>query len=105
MNHTPTPWKIDRLLTANAAPVIVAETCWRNQARTVAKALYHSGSEDPEVQANAKFIVRACNCHDELLDIALTFLGVAYWMGLDKTDDWNGYCEKIKAAISKAEGV
>ena len=104
MNHTPTPWKIDRILTHNAAPIITAETCWRDQPRIVAKAMYHSGSEDPEVHANAEFIVRACNSHDALLEALKILLDefndVMNLYHLPK--DASPALRSARAAISKA---
>jgi len=68
MEHTKLPWRIDRMATDGGAPIIVADECWLHRTRTIAKVLYEYGSEDPEVLSNAAFIVKACNCHDELLE-------------------------------------
>ncbi len=75
--HTELPWYLDKnsLLSA-AAPVIVSDTCWKGRKREIARVLYHDGSEDPEVIANAEFIVKACNSHEDLLEalhVALEF--------------------------------
>lgn len=56
---TPGPWHIDRDLTDNGAPIVAAASSWRGQPRIVAKALFHSGSEDPEVHTNARLIAAA----------------------------------------------
>ena len=56
--HTPLPWKLDLGL---GAPEIVGNS------RRIAMVLYHSGSEDNEVDYNAEFIVRACNSYANLL--------------------------------------
>jgi hypothetical protein len=61
---TPGPWRDDpdRGSGFGAAPIIVADDCWRRrETREVAKVLFHSGSEDPEVFANAALIVAAVN--------------------------------------------
>ena len=61
---TPGPWLDDRSRGSRygAAPIIVADQCWRgNQTREIAKVLFHGGSEDPEVNANAVLIVAAVN--------------------------------------------
>lgn len=56
------------------------------------------GISEAEHKANAAFIVRACNCHDELVE-ALKHIKSEY-----------GYClpektmQKINKAIAKAEG-
>jgi len=55
--HTPGPWKrTDSFASKFGAPEIEAGTCWRSQPRRVATAWFHSGSEDPEVGANAALI-------------------------------------------------
>jgi len=61
-------WKIDKIATAGGAPIIVSDKCWLGGKRHIAKVLYHSGSEDPEVYPNAKFICLAVNYHDRLVE-------------------------------------
>lgn len=60
MNHTPTPWhkEKDRPKVRNASDVTVADC-----------GSYHVGSLEKR-QANAAFIVKACNAHDALLEAA-----------------------------------
>lgn len=77
MNHTPTPYRIDRVLTENGAPIITSDTRWGERPRVIAKVMYHGGSEDPEVEANAEFIVRACNVYDRMLKLCRDLLRVA----------------------------
>ena len=105
MNHTPGPWKIDKVLTMNAAPIITAETCWRNQSRVVAKAMYHSGSEDPEVQANAKLIAATPDLLEALRE-ALDFIErFGKERHLSAKDAQCAHCiliESAKTAIAKA---
>lgn len=50
MKHTPGPWKVKQGL---GAPDIVSKE------RLVARALYHMGSEDREVDSNARLIAAA----------------------------------------------
>ena len=66
---TELPWRIDRYKTAGGAPIIVGISSWHKcQEREVAKVLYAWGSEDPEVEPNAAYIVHACNAHPKLVD-------------------------------------
>jgi len=59
MKHTPTPWLVN---------------VWTTGRRTIETdnrlviAEIHQTHKDKERTANAEFIVRACNCHDELLE-------------------------------------
>jgi hypothetical protein len=72
MEHTPTPWRDDpkQGSAIGAAPVIVGITNRMGglQVRPVCKVLYWLGSEDPEVTANAAFIVKACNEFEAMRD-------------------------------------
>jgi hypothetical protein len=67
-------WKIDKIATAGGAPIIVSDKCWLGGKRQIAKVLYHSGSEDPEVYPNAKFICLAANYHDRLVEALKFFM-------------------------------
>lgn len=49
-------WYLDKVASCNGAPIIRSPICQLGNSRDVAKVLYHSGSEDPEVHANAIFI-------------------------------------------------
>jgi len=121
---TPGPWLDDRARGSRhgAAPVIVADKCWRgNQTREVAKVLFHGGSEDPEVQANAALIVAAINsCFAvnpenplavaEALPEIIRALNTAIWIKdrLDEKGAWGrGFeeWEDIRAALAKMEGI
>jgi hypothetical protein len=64
--HTPEPWMICRTRTDGGAPIIVGRRGRDGMEREVAKALFHNGSEDPEVHANARRIVHAVNNFDAL---------------------------------------
>lgn len=54
--HTPTPWYLSP----------ISCDVWANPGFTICE-VYPSGHETEEKKANAEFIVRACNCHDELV--------------------------------------
>ena len=96
MKHTPRPWRIE-VVTDFGAPIIASDTCWKGQKRIIAKVFYHSGSEDPEVIANAHLIaaapdlLEACNLID--------FIPEGWEMPLG----WNQIAAQIRKAIAKAE--
>lgn len=102
--HTPGPWRNDpaKGSAVGAAPVIVADTCWRGTTREIAKVLFHGGSEDPEVQANARRIVACVNACEGINPKAVPDLLAACKEVLRKN---NGYSvtEQLRTAIAKAE--
>lgn len=55
--HTPTPWYFSP----------ISCDVWANPGFTICE-VYPSGHETEEKKANAEFIVRAVNCHDELVE-------------------------------------
>lgn len=95
--HTPGPW------TANGDMVNTKKDCLY-----VAKC---AGDTDEQAEANAEFIVRACNCHDELVEACKEFLKLEKFTSSLRTPDpngcWGDLCNAFaiaKSAISKAEG-
>jgi hypothetical protein len=102
--HTPGPWKVDPSTAFNEALI---------SARGVEIGLlYCSDGADDETElpgiANAEFIVRACNAHDELVAALQMVQRVVEWDGsLPRPDDVpDAYAmeTQIKAALAKAEG-
>jgi hypothetical protein len=101
--HSPTPWKalpIGAVATADESRLIANfNACYpRNRQRRA------------EDHANAEFVVRACNAHDELLGAAEALLGalpadlsMLRAIGLD-TAPLNLARLRAAAAIAKAEG-
>ncbi len=81
--HTATPW------TCNACPSGIWNLCADNDIAT------DLGYVDTE--ADAEFIVRACNVHDELVDAC-----VAALRALDNYDAEAGY---LRTALLKAKGT
>ena len=55
--HTPGPWRWDKIVSDNGAPLIVGKR--RDGERDVAIVLYSGGSDDPDVHANARLIAAA----------------------------------------------
>lgn len=116
--HTPTPWKLEYDPTArgNCATVImqegaqiyekfIAEARWGKDGGTD-----HDGDgvrdcTAKEAQANAKFIVRACNAFDDMLSAleSLTDPEGHIWHG-NGSCECTGECKAVRAAISKAKG-
>jgi hypothetical protein len=100
--HTPTPWKhvYERILDSKGMPV----------------SLYHedpdgrtpSGEALEQIRANAAYIVRAVNAHEELLEAAKDALeGLACYSPTQWARPYvpePQRIEKLKQAIAKAEG-
>lgn len=73
--HTPTPWYLDQCDEDTAYIVPDALAFDNRRSRPVCKMVFgwqgeHGHIADKENEANAAFIVRACNSHDELFSIA-----------------------------------
>jgi hypothetical protein len=86
--HTQTPWvNVNGTLIRGPHGEAVAATKWSTYPSAI------------EYEANARFIVTAVNCHDELL---ATLKDVwEFWAGGDAPKELE---DKIVAAIAKAEG-
>jgi len=88
-SHTPGPWyihhnKVDIISSQDRFLIAHVSTEYRGN----------------EYEANAEFIVRACNDHDELL----TQLKLAKSMLVAKSNIRIGDLDEIEQAIAKAEG-
>lgn len=70
-NHTPTPWKV---VASNAREIEAQDGTY------ICETTYFpgDGKRDDDPYSNAAFIVRAVNCHEELLDALKT---IAYAQG------------------------
>ena len=93
--HTPGPWKI-----INEKTIVGADHPGMGY---IADVNLHRNNEQQEADglANAAFIVRACNAHEEMVNQ----LRLAQRMLLQT--DWRleeGFMAEIAAAIAKAEG-
>jgi hypothetical protein len=62
--HTEGPWTVGGTYRTHNSPTRFWETCGHAEA---GHAFYAHGASQDESHANAEFIVRACNAHDELL--------------------------------------
>ena len=83
--HTPLPWWNAK--TGSHQGLVISEENGANVAVT------YNGDSD------AEFIVRACNCHDELLAACKYVLEEIYKSG------WPCPCDSVRAAIAAAEGT
>ncbi len=63
--HTPTPWTAHKQFVNGPHRVTIATTFQKGSSHSEV----HFRISDAEAQANAAFIVRACNCHGELLAV------------------------------------
>jgi hypothetical protein len=90
--HTPTPWKVeDKTTLADSAGHVIAITASREQS-------------DLANEANAAFIVRAVNVHEELMRVcvyALNELEHPHANPENKTLT----IQDLKQALAKAEGL
>jgi len=97
MEHTKTPWKTDahlHIVCGETSPMGYQSGCY------LGKIFDDCIGKKTQARANAEFIVRACNCHDELaeaLDIAL----LAMTHDPLNPDD----VEFVKKALKKAKGL
>jgi hypothetical protein len=91
--HTPGPWEIIAMPDGQSDIIGVAETGER-----ICEFPY--GFTDEKEAADAAFIVRACNAHDELLAVAQMALDLCANM------NWNddALARNARAAIAKATG-
>ena len=100
MKHTPVPWKVDEQYKAD-----VQTADGKLEICTTSKSVLLEGNTPSraETLANAAFIVRACNCHDELL-AAFKKIKKQLTQSNDRFQ-MIAEIEKItNAAIAKAEG-
>jgi len=96
MSHTPTPWKAEENRVFQIKhPTFRIAICTSNSADYL------------EEKANAEFIVRACNNHDELLE-ALKESQIALYDAMHAGHLSRSYggkvMDKIEQAIAKVEG-
>lgn len=93
--HSPLPWVQDGcVVEAFDAPF------HHDIAATSKSAIWTS--DESRAEANAKFIVKACNCHDELLAALKDLLNAT--SGNPKTPPTGFEAIRARAAIAKAEG-
>jgi hypothetical protein len=100
--HTPTPWKIDQYETVVGTTDEAFEiaSCW------TANSGIHKDFK--ECRANAEFIVRACNAHDNLVRALRSTLDHVAVPFAKRDAAWgrkgNEIFVQARAALAKAEG-
>jgi hypothetical protein len=107
MTHTPGPWCIDGKPGYEALEIKTAE-------RRIARILYHLGSEDDAVDANAALIAAAPDLLAALVTLEKRDTLSNDMTGLHQCDYCGSWCDSMKpidhaelcpyAAIAKAEG-
>jgi hypothetical protein len=111
--HTPTPWHVANGSHIHDKPTEFDETGARigDTPNRIAAIEYPYG--DAEGKAfNAEYIVRAVNCHDELVealkrarDHMIMSEGVFISDGkIGQSADWAEALQQVRAAVDKAEG-
>ena len=103
--HTPGPWKHIRqratddshdVMAPGETGAICVATCG------------HQGCDNGVIAANARFIVRACNAHDELLEACMNAQGAYEALKLlgahTHLPGYESCINKLNTAIAKATG-
>jgi len=93
--HTALPWRVDLVYETHNHPTRYWEVSIRSGEEIVA---YAAGATQEEAEANAALIVRAVNCHDELvrsLGLARAFIG----------EDEPHISKPIAAALARWQGA
>lgn len=95
VGHTATPWTFDG---GDHAPVL-------HLYAQDGKHLFHGERSLAEQEANAAFIVRACNAHDELVAIVGELIRIREWAH-DETGAacaaYDGLADRARDALAKA---
>lgn len=98
-NHTPLPWSTNDHGTPNNIDIICDDGCIANVSRW-SNCIADRHSEN---QANAAYIVRACNAHDEL--VSVLHAGIALVNDPDAGEDEARAFERLaRAALAKVQG-
>jgi len=99
MEHTKLPWSYEHRKKKNG---MYSTEVFCNEGQTIATLAWYSIPTDngftTNREANAAFIVKACNCHDELLKAAKEALSI-----IEKYSDVPVHIFALKEAIAKAE--
>lgn len=92
MTHTPTPWRLDNpesTLVIGSNERIIADCD-------------HPQLPDTEIEANAAFIVRAVNCHDDLVSALKNVMAMVIGEAPSLARE-NCTWERAEAALAKVE--
>jgi hypothetical protein len=104
--HTPTPWRTGKFhMTSGSAADHVYSSQSKEPQEGIARCYGWVGEE--EAQANADFIVRACNSHDELVEVVCDgaeLISTIINGQVHPTDELQACLARYTAAAAKAEG-
>ena len=99
MEHTKTPWKVGEYNEDyEEINILCVSDGYTYHAANVP---VFQGAPSDEQKANAAFIVKACNCHDalvEALDMALTAIN-----NRELVTNWSPVIAKARAALEAAK--
>lgn len=106
--HTPLPWNVPEVTDRRHRCVVIMSESGAKQDNGPAQVAccYVNHVDFEGAKANAEFITRACNSHEELL-AALRNLEIAggCFCGTGIPNDMHAmFCRKARTAIAKAEG-
>jgi hypothetical protein len=105
-NHTPTPWFVgaqnDALYIIDRKPRPSTDDIAPNQDVCVVAKTYNQGRATGREDANAAFIVRACNAHNDLVAALKNLVAMADYFMTDAPQ--RIAIEEAVAAIAQAEG-
>ena len=102
MTHTPGPWHLQRI---GEALYVESNESYMRVIADMQRAECVSVNERAMVEANAEFIVRACNSHDALLAACKwAFSMLCSHPSTGNSTDFNELREDLHAAIAAAEG-
>lgn len=100
--HAPTPWKA-------SGKIIKGNTCRDSSKVTIARVDSRGKFVPGCDEANAEFIVRACNAHDDLLEALKALYGTAVVVDCQNKEQYDHPCgfaptllEQARAAMAKA---
>lgn len=105
--HTPTPWEMLPAYTnRNAYPIGKLRNAGATKYWDIVGEATGIGGTEEEDKANASFIVRACNAHDELLAACKRTKALieSEYCGRLANTPFQGFINEVEAAIAKAEG-
>ena len=98
MKHTPTPWNYD--ITAGNSFSIYCEGTIKTIASVLFKDVNYMPNEK-EAEANAKFIVKAVNSHDKLIEALKSLVGMEVW--IDDIEMKKHFIEKVYNTLKSCE--
>ena len=113
MEHTKLPWEANKFTKLDGSEITTVDDvieCLTSSAKLAGgielygisssgdeKIICYTGNGETS-KANAAFIVKACNCHDDLLEACKEALSI-----IEKYSDVPVHIFALKAAIAKAE--